>query len=1135
MIKLLLAPFKLLALLVGNFSWTAPSWLRSLLSWLMQHLRFTIIALLVVISSAGGYFYYQSLPKPVKVIAVLNDIEVMPSYYDEPSRLLVEFEYDLASLHPEQTKPEGNPSAARIDLVGQRVESGIELIPSKKGEWRWISDRELEFMPETDWAAGAEYQLKLTDSIFAVDNKLAQSEYLFSTPPIKAEFAYSDFYQDPLQGSSRKVVTTIEFSHPVDKDSLEKHLKMSMRESGESISATPRDYQYSVSYSANMREAYIHSENINLPEKTNYMLVELLEGVKSLLGGTGTKESAQIKVTIPDVYSFLKVESNVQIIRNQQNEPQQIVTLDFTDALDRKELLNKLSIYALPVNGERQGRRRWDSPRQVSSGVLANSKQIDFEILPNADEASKLYSLKIEQQPNRFLYLKLEGGFGSINQFKHASKYDDILKVPEYPREISIAGEGSVLSYSGNHQLSVLTRGVSALKYTIGRVRNSELNHLISQTEGDISNPEFMNWNFDENNIAEMQSSIVKLRKSHPKKANYSSFDLSAYLSKGTNRYGLFFVDIKEYDLKRKRTIYGATDRRLILITDLGLLVKNNSDTSHDVFVQSIATGEPVANAKVELIGKNGLAVYSGTTDSSGHIKIPVTRSLNNDKQPTLYTVESAGDRSFIPFNRYSRQINLSRFDIGGVHSSEFSGDSLNAFVFSDRGIYRPGETANFGMIVKSENFENVEDIPLELVIQGPRYNEVKVDKFRLPKKGLAEFEFETLASSDTGRYTASLHLVRDDSRRGYEIGTTEFRVEEFQPDTMRIESKLVDIQQPGWNIKEKLTAKVTLTNLFGTAAQNRTVRSRLIIEPHNFRFRKFSDYRFTDPFYKDDKKPLSLNQSLKPQQTNADGIANFELDLAQFQQGTYRLRFLTEGFDQAGGRSVSTANAALISPLNTLVGYKSNGRLDYINANTKRSLEFIAINQSLEQIATTDLTFVLKEIQTVSTLVKQEYGTFEYQSIEKQEVLSSENISVAESGYQYSIDSSNPGDYVIEIIDSQGRRLAHLKYSVVGYANLSGKIDKSAELELKLNKQDYFPSEFIEMNIRAPYKGAGLITIETNKVIKHKWFKTEQESSVQRIQLPDDIEGTGYINVSFLRDASSDEIFTAPLSYAVK
>ncbi|MBV1911385.1 MAG: hypothetical protein KUG78_18985, partial [Kangiellaceae bacterium] len=30
-------------------------------------------------------------------------------------------------------------------------------------------------------------------------------------------------------------------------------------------------------------------------------------------------------------------------------------------------------------------------------------------------------------------------------------------------------------------------------------------------------------------------------------------------------------------------------------------------------------------------------------------------------------------------------------------------------------------------------------------------------------------------------------------------------------------------------------------------------------------------------------------------------------------------------------------------------------------------------------------------------------------------------------------------------------------------------------------------------------------------------------------------IEGTGYINVSFLRDASSDEIFTAPLSYAVK
>ena len=41
-------------------------------------------------------------------------------------------------------------------------------------------------------------------------------------------------------------------------------------------------------------------------------------------------------------------------------------------------------------------------------------------------------------------------------------------------------------------------------------------------------------------------------------------------------------------------------DFRLLLVTDLGILVKRSLDGSQDVFVQSIATGLPVAGAEVE-------------------------------------------------------------------------------------------------------------------------------------------------------------------------------------------------------------------------------------------------------------------------------------------------------------------------------------------------------------------------------------------------------------------------------------------------------------------------------------------------------------------------------------------------------
>ena len=71
-------------------------------------------------------------------------------------------------------------------------------------------------------------------------------------------------------------------------------------------------------------------------------------------------------------------------------------------------------------------------------------------------------------------------------------------------------------------------------------------------------------------------------------------------------------------------------------------------------------------------------------------------------------------------------------------------------------------------------------------------------------------------------------------------------------------------------------------------------------------------------------------------------------------------------------------------------------------------------------------------------------------------------------------------------------------------------------------------------MSIRAPYVGAGLITVERERVFKYQWFKTTTTSSVQRVVLPPEFEGNGYVSVQFLRDPSSDELFMSPLSYGV-
>jgi hypothetical protein len=117
---------------------------------------------------------------------------------------------------------------------------------------------------------------------------------------------------------------------------------------------------------------------------------------------------------------------------------------------------------------------------------------------------------------------------------------------------------------------------------------------------------------------------------------------------------------------------------------------------------------------------------------------------------------------------------------------------------------------------------------------------------------------------------------------------------------------------------------------------------------------------------------------------------------------------------------------------------------------------------------------------------------------------------------------------------NAEGLELNRVEYSVAGNANVSRSLDRNAELQLTLDRKDYEPGQEIEVSIRAPYVGAGLITIERDKVYAHQWFKTDKTASVQKITLPKDFEGTGYVNVHFVRDPASDEVYMSPLSYGV-
>jgi uncharacterized protein YfaS (alpha-2-macroglobulin family) len=181
------------------------------------------------------------------------------------------------------------------------------------------------------------------------------------------------------------------------------------------------------------------------------------------------------------------------------------------------------------------------------------------------------------------------------------------------------------------------------------------------------------------------------------------------------------------------------------------------------------------------------------------------------------------------------------------------------------------------------------------------------------------------------------------------------------------------------------------------------------------------------------------------------------------------------------------------------------------------------------------DLKAQLIERRYVSVLTKQDSGVYKYESKLKEIPISEQSLAIPAAGLDYALPTDKPGNYALVIRRATDRtEVNRVEYAVAGDANVSRSLDRNAELQLNLSKQDYAPGESVEIAIRAPYAGSGLITIERDKVYAHAWFHADTTSSVQHITVPADFEGNGYINVQYIRDPSSDEVFMSPLSYGV-
>lgn len=1095
----------------------------ALRSWAKAHrgeLRSLAGVMLVFMGAAGLETWHASRPRPRKLSWSLSAPGPTPLREGErPAPLCVIF----------------SDSASKLEDAGRPVKKGVVLAPRHQGEWRWASDRELVFVPSQDWPAGREFTVRLDPSLFAGHVRIDGVEQRWRTAAFSAQLAASEFYVDPRDPKIKRVAATFRFSHPVDPESLEKRLSLVVLGEKKGFFDSGRTaVAFTTSYDKFRGEAYVRSEPIAIPPEEVIAELSAAPGVRPLHGGPPSADELKARVRVPGMYDYFRFNAaRVELARDERLEPRQILLLTASGGVGEKELAGALRAWVLPRDrpaapGRLLSRRHpWHDPAEIGPETLALSTPVAPAPVPAEREYPAEHGFNLRVPPGSFLYVKVPRGLPAYGGYRLAREYDAVVLVPEYPRELKLLHEGSLMRLAGDKKLSFYALGEEHVRVEIGRVRAGQVAHLASQTHGDFSNPGFDSSAFGPDNITERFDEVRALPRRDPGKLQFSAVDFASLLRgpDGSPRQGLFFVRVEGWDLINKRPT-GSADARFVLLTDLGVLVKENADRTRDVFAQSLATGEPAAGARVEALGLNGLPVASAETDASGRARLPDLSGFTRERRPAAYLVRKGDDVSFLPYERQDRRLDLTRFDVGGV-STEGRERELGAYLFSDRGLYRPGEEFHVGLIVRPNVWgQDLSGIPLELSVLDPRGVEVRKHKLALGTAGFESLDYRTQENGLTGSYQVLAYIVKDGKRSAL-LGSTSVRVEEFTPDRLRIEARFT-AQAEGWVSPEGLEGLVELRTLFGTPAEARRVTGRMRLTPGTPVFKLFPDFDFFDP----SAARKSFSEPLADALSDVEGRAKLPLPLERFADSTYRLELAVDGFEAGGGRGVSALAGVLVSPRAFLVGLKPDGELRYAAKGSSRTVEAVAAGPDGRAVAVSSLSVQLLEERWVSALVKGDDGLYRYQSARKELFISSRTLSLPAAAVRLRLDTSAPGDFALLVRDASGAELNRVRYTVAGHGNLSRSLEKNAELQLRLDKTDYAPGELAQLNIKAPYAGAGLITVERDRVLGHKWFRAGTSASTQSIRIPDSVEGNAYVSVTFLRAPESREIFMSPLSH---
>jgi len=241
-----------------------------------------------------------------------------------------------------------------------------------------------------------------------------------------------------------------------------------------------------------------------------------------------------------------------------------------------------------------------------------------------------------------------------------------------------------------------------------------------------------------------------------------------------------------------------------------------------------------MAGTKVQLLAANNDILSETQTGPEGRVRFdkPLTAGTGNNRPRMIMAFGENGDLAVLDLSR--SPVDLSSEETGGRY---VRGD-VDGYMYTERGIYRPGEAVHLTSLMRTRSGVAVEDRSGSIIVRRPNGLEAGRLRFDNVEGGGIEYSYDLSRSAARGLWTASLEI--DGLGR---VGSQSFSVEDFVPQRIRVGVE-GDTETP---IKQGEMRDVFADArfLYGAPGAGLTVQSQARIEVDPRPFSGFDGFRF--------------------------------------------------------------------------------------------------------------------------------------------------------------------------------------------------------------------------------------------------------------------------------------------------